>query len=102
MRTSRLVRDLAAQVGARQVLDRPADLAAYAYDAFGASGERHLPEAVVLPGSTEEVSRVVQMCAAHAVPVVPRGAGTGYSGGAVPHAGGVVVSLARMNGMLGI
>ncbi len=102
MGAPRLVRDLAAQVGGRQVLDRPADLAAYAYDAFGASGERHLPEAVVFPGATEEVSRVVQVCAEHAVPVVPRGAGTGYSGGAVPLRGGVVVSLARMNALLGI
>jgi glycolate oxidase subunit GlcD len=100
MPTSRLVRDLAAQVGAHQVLDRPADLAAYGYDAFGASGERHLPEAVVFPGSTEEVSRTVQVCADHGVPVVPRGAGTGYSGGAVPTCGGVVVCLTRMDSVL--
>ena len=102
MRSSRLVRDLAAQVGTRQVLDRPADLAAYGYDAFGASGERHLPGAVVFPGSTEEVSAVVQVCANHGVPVVPRGAGTGYSGGAVPRGGGVVVCLTRMSSVLGI
>jgi glycolate oxidase subunit GlcD len=99
---SRLVRDLARQVGARQVLDRPADLAAYGYDAFGASGERHLPEAVVFPGSTEEVSRTVRVCADHGVPVVPRGAGTGYSGGAVPTCGGVVVCLTRMGRVLGV
>jgi len=101
MRSPRLVRDLAAQVGSRQVLDRPADLAAYGYDAFGASGERHLPGAVVFPGSTEEVSAVLQVCANHGVPVVPRGAGTGYSGGAVPRGGGVVVCLTRMNAVLG-
>jgi glycolate oxidase len=99
---SRLLRDLQRQVGEPQVLARPADLAAYAYDAFGASGERHLPDAVAFPASTEEVSAVLQVCANHGVPVVPRGAGTGYAGGAVPVRGGVVLNLARMNRILGV
>ena len=65
---SRLVRDLRAQVGARQVLDRPADLAAYGFDATGASGEQRLPEVVVLPGSTAEVAGVViSLCRMRAV-----------------------------------
>jgi FAD/FMN-containing dehydrogenase len=98
----RLVRDLAAQVGAPQVLTRPADLAAYGFDAFGASGERHLPQAVVFPGSTAEVAGVIQACGHHGVAVVPRGAGTGYSGGAVPKGGGVVVNLCRMAAVLGV
>ena len=97
-----LARDLAHQVGAPQVLLRPADLAAYAWDAFGASGDRHLPDAVVFPASTEEVSGVVQVCAHHGMPVVPRGAGTGYSGGATPVRGGVVLNLCRMNAVRGL
>ena len=100
--TSRLLRDLVRQVGEPQVLARPADLAAYAFDAFGASGERHLPDAVVFPASTEEVAAAVQVCAHHGVPIVPRGAGTGYAGGAVPLGGGVVVNLARMHRILGV
>jgi len=100
--TSRLLRDLSGQVGDAQVLARPADLAAYAFDAFGASGERHVPDAVVFPATTEEVAGAVQVCAHHGVPVVPRGAGTGYAGGAVPVRGGVVLNLARMNRILGI
>lgn len=99
----RLLRDLAAQVSPAHALGRPADLAAYAFDAFGASGERHLPDAVVFPGTTAEVAGVVQVCAHHGVPVIPRGAGTGYSSGAVPTpAGGVVVNLARMSRVLGV
>ncbi|HZS15061.1 MAG TPA: FAD-linked oxidase C-terminal domain-containing protein [Candidatus Dormibacteraeota bacterium] len=98
----RLLRDLAHQVGEAHVLARPADLAAYAFDAFGASGERHLPDAVVFPATTEEVAGVVQVCAHHGVPVVPRGAGTGYAGGAIPTQGGVVVNLVRMNRILGV
>lgn len=99
---SRLLRDLTHQVGEEHVLARPADLAAYAFDAFGASGERHLPDAVVFPASTDEVAGVVQVCAHHGVPVVPRGAGTGYAGGAIAVRGGVVVNMVRMNRILGV
>jgi glycolate oxidase len=59
-----------------------------------------MPELVVLPGSTEEVQTVVRACHRAGVPFVARGAGTGLSGGATPVAGGVVVSLTRMNRIL--
>jgi glycolate oxidase len=59
-------------------------------------------DAVMLPANTAEVAAVVRACAAHAVPFVPRGAGTGYTGGAVPLRGGVVLSLERMNRILDI
>ena len=54
------------------------------------------------PATTAEVAAVVRLCAAHRVPLVPRGAGTGYTGGAVPTHGGVVLSLERMNRILEI
>jgi glycolate oxidase subunit GlcD len=98
----RVIRDLEGQVSASHVYTRPADLAAYAYDAWGASGERHLPDAVVFPASTEEVAGVVRVCAVHRVPIVPRGAGTGYAAGASPSRGGVILSLARLNRVLGV
>ena len=60
------------------------------------------PDAIVLPASTREVADVVRLCAAHRVPIVPRGAGTGYTGGAVPMQGGIVISLERMNRILEI
>jgi glycolate oxidase len=84
------------------VLTRPADLAAYSFDAFGASGERHVPDAVVFPATTDEVSGVVQVCAHHRVAVVPRGAGTGYAGGSIPLGGGVVLNLCRLSSVLGM
>ena len=62
----------------------------------------HPADAVVRPASTNEVSLVVRACAEHRVPFVPRGAGTGYTGGAVPTSGGVVISLERMNRILEI
>ena len=57
---------------------------------------------VVLPGTTTEVAAVVRACAAERVAIVPRGAGTGYTGGSVPTQGGVVLSLERMNRILEI
>ncbi|HEY8536342.1 MAG TPA: FAD-binding oxidoreductase, partial [Vicinamibacterales bacterium] len=54
-------------------------------------------DVVVVPGNTADVAAVMRLCARHRVPVVPRGAGTGYTGGAVPLAGGVVLSLERFN-----
>jgi glycolate oxidase len=59
-------------------------------------------DAVVLPADTAEVAAVVRLCAAHRVPIVPRGAGTGYTGGAVPTRGGVVISLERLNRIIEI
>ena len=58
----------------------------------------HFPPDVVLkPGSAEEISAVFKICNEHKIPVTPRGAGTGLSGGALPHLGGVLLSLERLN-----
>lgn len=72
------------------------------YECDGLTLHRHLPRAVVLPANEAEVATALRICAAHGVPVVPRGAGTGLSGGATPHPEGVVLSLARLNALLGI
>jgi glycolate oxidase len=70
------------------------------YECDGLTNFRVLPGAVVLPRSVEEVRAVVRFCVRHKIPFVSRGAGTGLSGGALPAAGGVVISLARMNRIL--
>ncbi len=62
----------------------------------------HPADVVVMPGTTQEVASVVRLCAANRIPMVPRGSGTGYTGGAVPTSGGVVLSLERMNRILEI
>ena len=72
------------------------------YECDGLTGHRAIPELVALPGSTEDVQTVVRACNRERVPFVARGAGTGLSGGATPIAGGVVISLARMNRILEI
>jgi glycolate oxidase len=62
----------------------------------------HPADVVVFPGTTADVAAVVRICAARRIPIVPRGGGTGYTGGSVPTSGGVVLSLERMNRILEI
>jgi glycolate oxidase len=62
----------------------------------------YLPDVVIRPRTTEEIGAVMKLCNAHLIPVTPRGAGTGLSGGALPHLGGVLLSTDRMNSILQI
>ena len=72
------------------------------YECDGLSGYRQLPAAVALPHNEAQAAAVLRLCRDWEVPVVARGAGTGLSGGATPHRGGVVLSLARFNQILSI
>ena len=67
------------------------------YECDGLTLYRQLPMVVVLPESEAQVQAVLRICHALQVPVVPRGAGTGLSGGAMPHAAGVLLSTAKLN-----
>lgn len=62
----------------------------------------YLPEVVIKPHTTEEISSVMKLCNEHLIPVTPRGAGTGLSGGAIPHLGGVLMSTERLNDIINI
>jgi|SRR5579871_6187201 len=84
-------------LGSDAVKTAPEDLAVYAFDAYTDGG---MPAAVVLPTSTRDVSAVVKIARDCGEPIVARGSGTGLCGGAVPIAGGVIVSFARMNRVL--
>jgi glycolate oxidase len=80
------------------VLSRDEELRPYECD--GLTAFRQIPMIVVLPRTEEHVRDVLAICHRLEVPVVARGSGTGLSGGAMPHASGVVLSLARMNRIL--
>ncbi len=84
-------------LGADAVKTEPEDLAVYSFDAYT---DGRTPRAVVLPNSTADVAAVVKLAAEFDEPIVPRGAGTGLCGGAVPVEGGIVISFARMNRVL--
>ncbi len=70
------------------------------YECDGLSAYRAMPRVVCLPRTRDEVRRILETCASYQVPIVPRGAGTGLSGGALPLAEGCVLSLARFNRIL--
>lgn len=80
---------------ARAVLSAPEDTRPYECD--GLAAYRQLPMIVVLPDSEAQVLAALRVCRELGVPIVPRGAGTGLSGGAMPIADGVVLSTARLN-----
>src|SRR5918993_194375 len=73
-----------------------------AYECDGLTGYRVVPELVLLPRDAAQVAAAVRVCAEHRVPFVARGAGTGLSGGALPVADGVVISLARLKRFPGV
>jgi glycolate oxidase subunit GlcD len=85
-------------VGRERCLVGPEALLAYECD--GLTLHRAPPSAVVLPRDTGEVARIVRACRRHGVPFVPRGAGTGLSGGAIALDGGVVIECSRMDRIL--
>ncbi len=94
-----LVDRLIAQLGAAHVKSDETSRMVYGTDAL----KRGRPaDVVVFPGSTEDVAAVVRVCAEGRIPIVARGAGTGYTGGSVPTHGGVVLSLERMHRILEI
>ncbi len=86
-------------VGRDNLLTTPEELSCYSYDGTGRS---FLPDAVALPASTDEVSAILELANRHGFPVVPRGAGSGMTGGSLPIAGGVVLVTTRMNRILEI
>jgi glycolate oxidase subunit GlcD len=89
-----LARDLARIVGADAVL--PGTVAAFLVDATESRFLRGQADAIVLPETAGEAARVVAWCYERDLPIVPRGGGTGFAGGAVPVSGGVVVGLDRL------
>ncbi|MDX1494077.1 MAG: FAD-linked oxidase C-terminal domain-containing protein, partial [Longimicrobiales bacterium] len=95
-----VARELRSIVGPDHVITDPDRL--FVYESDGLTAYRVRPRAVVLPGSSQEVSSVVRLLHARDIEVVPRGAGTGLSGGALPTPDGVIVGTARMNRILSI
>jgi len=85
--------------GEENVSFSPEDLLCYSYDA---TNTMSAPDAVVFVKSAEEVSLILKMANAEGFPVIPRGAGTGFSGGSVPVEGGVVLSTERMKAIIEI
>lgn len=86
-------------LGPRGFLHSPHDLSLYEYDG---SVDKHRPDLVCFPRSTQDVVELVKLAGRHGLPIVGRGAGTGLSGGAIPLSGGMMISFSRMNRILEI
>src|SRR5437667_9247201 len=87
-------------VGPEHVVTGEHELLVYECDAY--TLEKNLPNVVVLPRTTEEVSRIAKLCAEQNIPIIPRGAGTSLSGAVLAVTGGVMIGLGRMNKILEI
>src|SRR6266699_3452278 len=88
----RLLPQIRGVVGERYAFADAYEMRLYQYDA---SPETALPDIVVLPGTSEEVARIVKICGEAKVPVTPRSAASSLAGGTVPVQGGVVITFAR-------
>lgn len=98
--TSVLIEQLQSIAGSDAILLDDTSLKIYSSDET--EDLSFLPEAVIKPQSAEEISRILKLCNENNIPVTPRGAGTGLSGGALPVFGGVVLSCERLNRILQI
>jgi glycolate oxidase len=95
-----VIAELKRIVGRESVLTAKEDLVAYSYDATATWV--HLPEAVIFPTTTKQVSQALKLANENKIPVTPRGGGTNLSGGSVPIKGGIVLCTTRMNRILEI
>src|SRR3990170_707120 len=99
MITNTVKNELSRIVGDENASFSREELVCYSYDA---TNKLSLPDAVVFPSTPEEISLILKMANSEGFPVIPRGAGTGFSGGSVPVEGGVVVSFERMKKIIEI
>ena len=100
MIAKQLKEQLIAIVGKENVQDSKTSLLMYSYDAT--PGFQSLPDAVVSPKNTEEVSQIVKLCNEHKIPIVPRGSGTNLSAGTTPLYGGIVLLMKHFNKIIEI
>jgi glycolate oxidase len=98
--TPEIVNTLREIAGKGNVLTDEERIEAYSHDETNAAEYGHFPEVVVLPVNTGQVAEIVKLANKKHIPITPRGAGSGLSGGAIPENGGIVISLEKMNRLL--
>jgi glycolate oxidase len=99
MLDKRIIGILAGIVGREHVSTEKADRICYSYDA---TQKQHYPDVVVRPADTQQISLILKMANAEGIPVYPRGAASGFTGGSVPIHGGIALVLTRLNRILRI
>jgi glycolate oxidase len=96
---ARIIQSLQQIVGPENIATERQDLLCYSYDA---TQMEFLPDAVVYPADADEVAKILKLANAERLPVFPRGAGSGFSGGSLPKGGGIVLVTTRMNRIIRI
>ena len=99
---SEILTELAKIVGEKNLFIQKEDMVSYSHDEFSLEEIGHLPDVVIKPETTEQVSAILKLANLRTLPVTPRGGGTGLCGGCVPVYGGIVLSLEKMNKVLEI
>ncbi len=97
--TDRLIKELEHIVGSENLTTKPEELYCYSFDG---TIQHHIPEVVVRPKDTSQVSEIVKLANREKIPITPRGSGTGLSGATIPTFGGIVMDTTRMNQILDI
>ncbi|MTI58772.1 MAG: FAD-binding oxidoreductase [Firmicutes bacterium] len=100
--TEEIILELRKIVGDRNIIVDKEKLETYSHDETPIEQYAHLPEVVLTPGSAKEISEIVKLANRERIPVTPRGAGSGLSGGAIPQFGGIVISVEKMNKVIEI
>ncbi|HUX13338.1 MAG TPA: FAD-linked oxidase C-terminal domain-containing protein [Spirochaetia bacterium] len=100
--TSAVINDLARIVGEKNVVSEPEKLEAYSHDETSAQEYGHMPEIAVTPTTVSQIAEIVKLANRELIPITPRGAGSGLSGGAIPIYGGIVLSVEKMNRIIEI
>jgi len=100
--TNKIIAKLVKIVGSKNVLTDKEKIEAYSHDEMPKEQYAHMPEVVVTPETAEEIAEIVKLANKELIPITPRGAGSGLSGGAIPVFGGIVISVEKMNKILEI
>ncbi|NBK26254.1 MAG: FAD-binding oxidoreductase, partial [Spirochaetia bacterium] len=100
--TTELLDELASYVGISNLITDIERIDHYSHDETSKEEYAHMPSAVLTPTTTEQVAQIMALAYREMIPVTPRGAGSGLSGGAIPLYGGLVLSLEKMNKVLEI
>jgi len=100
MVTKKIIDELISIVGKKNVLVDIEKMESYSHDETPQEQYAHMPEAVVTPSTAVEISEIVKLANRELIPITPRGAGSGLSGGAIPVFGGILLSVEKMNRIL--
>jgi len=100
--TKNIIAELIAIIGRKNVISDKEKIETYSHDETSAKQYSHMPEVVVTPKTTKEIAKIVKLANKELIPITPRGAGSGLSGGAIPLFGGIVISTEIMNRVLEI